>query len=358
MSQSARALATSLSAAGSSVAAIDLFCDQDLCQIHNMDNYQKISSFDTLNLLDAINKINGKTPCNYLIYGGGIETCPELLDQLPDNITLLGNFSDVLQSTNNPKTFSKLLERLKIPHPETIFDPPEASKNWLIKQADSCGGSGVRRFDPDQTYSSSSYFQQYNQGRVCSVLFIADSQTVTMIGYNEIWTESDSSFRFSGAITLPDFPEGLNKVINNYLQLLTDDLGLIGLCGMDFIIDDQDEIYVLEINPRPTATFELHDQDSDLMLQHINACKYAKMKSDRKTSKNHIYAKQVVYSENRLKIDQTIQWPAWTADRPWAGQIIKAYNDPVYTVYADGENISETMALLKDRMLLLEQMLG
>ena len=362
VSLSARALAASLSSAGHSIAAIDVFCDQDLCQIPNMDNVQKVSVFDTPNLLQAINQINEKTPCNYLIYGGGIESCPELLDQLPANLTLLGNPANVLQLTKNPQKFFQLLDQLDISYPETIFEAPETAKDWLIKEAGSCGGSGVSVFEPDQIYSSSSYFQQNIQGRVCSVVFVANSQTAAasknykIWGYNEIWTESDSSFRFSGAITLPDFPESLKKIIDDHLQLLTDNLGLTGLCGMDFIIDAQNKVQVIEINPRPTTTFELHDQKGNLMMQHLNACKYAKIESDRKTDVGHTYGKQVYYSENSLKVDQEIEWPEWIADPPHAGQIIKAH-EPVCTIYADGENVSETKKLLRERMLLLEGIL-
>lgn len=356
VSLSARALAGSLSAAGFSVAAIDLFCDQDLCQLPNLDNYQKVPVFDTPNLLQAINQINEKTPCNYLIVGGGIESCPELLDQLPDNMTLLGNFSGVLQSTNNPETFFNLLDKLKIPYPETTFEPPETVDGWLVKQADSYGGSGVSVFELDQTYSSSCYFQRFVQGSVCSVVFVAGSNKVAVSGYNEIWTESDSSFRFSGAITLPDFPESLDKIIKNHLQLLTENLGLIGLCGMDFIIDDQDVIKIIEINPRPTATFELHEQAGDLMVQHTDACQSGRRLPVSKKRASCSHAKQIYYSENTLIIDQEIAWPEWVADIPYTGQIIKAH-EPVCTIYSDKQNASETKELLRERVLLLERLL-
>ena len=356
VSLSARALAGSLSAAGLPVAAIDVFCDQDLDHVSC-----KVSVFDTPNLLHAINEVNKKTPCKYLIIGGGIESCTDLLDQLPGNIILLGNFPEVLQATNNPEIFFKLLDKLKIPHPETVFELPPAAKGWLVKQANSCGGSGVRLFDPDHTYSSSCYFQKFIQGRVCSAVFIADSQKAQVIGYNEIWSESDSlskfpGFKFAGAISLPDFPGNLNEIINDYLQLLTNELSLIGLCGMDFIIDDQDNIQVLEINPRPTATFELHDQDGDLMLQHINACQYGKLDSDQIIRAEHSYAKQIFYTEEPMKIGQEIQWPEWVADLPHAGQIIKAH-EPVCTIYADAEHVSKAKELLRERMLLAKETL-
>ena len=327
-----------------------------------MDNYQKVSVFDIPNLLQAINQINEKTPCNYLIYGGGIESCPELLGQLPVNLTLLGNPANVLQLTKNPQKFFQLLEQLDISYPETIFEAPETAKDWLVKEAGNCGGAGVSVFEPDQIYSSSSYFQQNIQGRVCSVVFVADSQTAAasknykIWGYNEIWTESDSSFKFSGAISLSGFPEDLNKIINGHLQLLISNLGLVGLCGMDFIIDDHEEIHVLEINPRPTATFELHEQNSELMLQHIKVCQYGLLESDRKTSTVFTCAKQIFYLEKSLTIGRDIQWPGWTTDRPCVDQIIKAH-EPVCTIYADGEHVRETKKLLRERMLLLEGIL-
>ena len=351
VSLSARALAGSLSAAGLPVTAIDVFGDQDLDHV-----FCKVSVFDTPNLLHAINEINKKTPCKYLIVGGGIESCPDLLDQLPDDMILLGNFPGVLQATNNPETFFKLLDKLQIPHPETVFESPSTVKGWLVKQANSCGGSGVRLFDPDQATSLSCYFQKFIQGRVCSVVFVADSQKAKVIGYNEIWSESDSSFKFSGAISLPDFPENQHKIINNHLQLLTMELGLIGLCGMDFIIDDQDKIQVIEINPRPTATFELHDQNNDLILQHIKACQQGMLESDREFKTDHIYAKQVFYLEKILKIDHEIQWPEWTADLPHRDQIIAA-GDPVCTIYADGKSMKETKELLLERITFMSKML-
>lgn len=351
LSLSARALAGSLSAAGFSVAAIDVFCDQDLDHIS-----QKVSVFDKEKILQAINQINEKTPCKFLIVGGGIESCPELLDQLPDYMVLLGNFPDVLQVTSNPQTFFKRLDQLKIPHPETIFEPPAVAKDWLVKQANSCGGSGVSMFDPDQTYFPACYFQRFIEGQVCSVVFIADSQKAKVIGYNEIWNEGEKLFKFSGAISLPNFPESLNKVIDDYLQLLTEDLGLIGLCGMDFIIDDQEKIQVLEINPRPTATFDLHDQGGELMLQHINVCKKGKLNSDWIIRTDHSYAKRILYAEEPTKIDQNIQWPDWAADLPHRDQIVNAY-DPVCTIYADGKSLNETKELLLERITFIKGML-
>ena len=193
------------------------------------------------------------------------------------------------------------------------------------------------------------------------LFFVANSQKAQVIGYNEIWSESDSlskfsSYKFAGAISLPDFPENLNEIINDYLQLLTNELSLIGLCGMDFIIDDQDKIQVLEINPRPTATFELHDQDGDLMLQHINACQYGKLDSDQIIRAERCYAKQIFYTDEPMKIDQEIHWPEWVADQPHAGQIIKAH-EPVCTIYADAEHVSKTKELLRERMLLTKETL-
>jgi predicted ATP-grasp superfamily ATP-dependent carboligase len=268
---------------------------------------------------------------------------------------LLGNSPDIIQATNNPETFFKLLDKLKIYHPETIFSPPVKVGGWLVKQANSCGGLGVEIFDPDQTYSTSSYFQQFVRGRISSVVFVANSQNVKIIGYNEIW--NDKAFTFSGAITLPDFPENQSEIIKDYLQLITNELGLVGLCGMDFIIDDQERVQVIEINTRPTATFELHDKNRDLILQHINACQHGKLSSNRGKTIDYRYAKQVLYTEHPLKIDRELQWPPWTNDLPRGNQVIEAFN-PVCTVYAEGKSMEETKKLLLDRKFFVKEMLG
>jgi len=353
ISLSARALAGSLSAAGYSVAAIDLYCDRDV--VKNL--CQRVSVFDSENLLAAIHKINKKTSSHYLIYGGGLESCPELLDRLPENLILLGNSSDILRSSNNPETFFKLLDRLNIPYPEITFSSPKTELNWLVKPIGCCGGAGISFYNPTSNYSPNYYYQKYISGQTCSVIFVANGQQTRIIGYNEIWTQSDSSFVFAGAITLTDFPKHQDKIIKHVVQSLTIELELKGLCGLDFIIDDQEKIHVLEINPRPTATFELHEENmGDLIKQHVNACLFGELLHDRQNRSVRTRAKQIFSSEKTLIIDQEMKWPGWSADLPAAGEIINAH-EPVCAIYADGKSVNETKESLKERKSLLKEIL-
>ncbi len=120
--------------------------------------------------------------------------------------------------------------------------------------------------------TASVYWQKFQAGTQHSVLFLADGQQVQVVGFNTQWSVSLSEtqeFVFSGVINSTDLPDKHKAVITGWLKQMVPVFALRGLNSLDFIHAD-DCSYVLEINPRPSASMQLYE--GDLLIRHIQAC--------------------------------------------------------------------------------------
>ena len=56
--------------------------------------------------------------------------------------------------------------------------------------------------------------------------------------------------------------------------MLAATFGLVGLVGVDVVIDEAGELHVIEVNPRPTASMELFERATgeSLAAAHLAAC--------------------------------------------------------------------------------------
>ena len=59
------------------------------------------------------------------------------------------------------------------------------------------------------------------------------------------------------------------KIIFNYTKLLATALNIVGLCNIQFVIDKNKNVYVLELNPRSSRTIPLNDKACDLSMSDI-----------------------------------------------------------------------------------------
>jgi predicted ATP-grasp superfamily ATP-dependent carboligase len=122
------------------------------------------------------------------------------------------------------------------------------------------------------------------------------------------------------------------------LDGLVDALELVGLNGLDFMLQDE-QVNVLEINARPPATLDLYDADfaSGLFASHLQACRgtlpFESVES------NIVRASAVVYADAPLVISPKLSWPLYAADIPRVGTCI-GRGAPVCTVQAEGRDFA------------------
>ena len=179
-----------------------------------------------------------------------------------------------------------------------------------------------------------------------SALFLADGKKVQIIGFNQQWTRP-GSYIFSGVMNQAALPDEQKKLVEVWVKKLVSTFSLIGLNGLDFIWNG-DRCWVLEINPRPSASMILYDGyfAKGLLFEHLNACNGKLANSG--YVKNNIKACHIFYSEIEQRIPAAIHWPEWSMDRPVAGALIRT-NHPICSIIASGNRPQEVYKKLKAR---------
>ncbi len=354
ISSSARAMAQSAVRAGFRPLVLDLYADEDTQAVAT--GFAKIppgaTGFDADSLLRAADRLAPRAAGHALIYGSGFERNSALLRQLSRSRTLYGNPPEVVRRVNTPRLFFGLLDRLQIPYPEVSYRLPDKhSDDFLIKPAGGTGGRGVDRVSP-RAMPYPHYFQRRLDGPAYSALFLADRKTPCLIGFNTLWTYGEvmhHPFLFAGAINHTPLTDDRKATLRGYLQRLVPALHLRGLNSLDFMLDG-DQIRVLEINPRPSATQILYEADfpDGLLAWHVAACRG--LLPDTEASPALTRAFRVLFSPRPFRVPERLSWPAWCADRPASGSVIER-GQPICTLFAEAEGVKDALASIKMRQI-------
>ena len=347
-------------AAGYQVTALDAFADADTQCLAQASYNVKYDSghFDVTDFEQTLDKIDLNDQIG-LAFGSGFEAAPELLEMVAERMPLLGNTPIVVRNLKRPRQFFMLLDILKIPHPEVSFQPlrfdsKKSAAGWLYKQGGGSGGMHVRKALPLPGIAPEvgHYFQREVPGVPVSLLFVADSRQAQVIGFNQQWLSPTLAmpYRYGGAVSHVDLPDEVKQQLVYAAQQLTNAVGLRGLNSLDAMMDGG-QIWVLELNPRLSATFDLYQTENcNLFELHLqasagNSSDWPKllMQLPRRAKAHHI-----IYAPYDLVISDDINWPEWTADLPIPGSRIAA-GDPLCNILAEAGNADDAKSLALSR---------
>jgi methenyltetrahydromethanopterin cyclohydrolase len=382
-------LAQAVKNAGLRPLVVDLFADLDMQDY--AEDFRQVKSLAEQDLVSAVDYFIERYAVTRVIYGSGFECHPQSLCYLNSRLIILGNHPDIFARQQDKQAFFSTLDQLNIPHPEVVFSAPAGFDDWLLKPMQGQGGVGIRRYHPDDNVDDcmdargtnprmeeveqdmeqlpraiaedSVYWQKFQAGTPHSVLFLADGQQVQVIGFNRLWSvrlSETQEFVFSGVINNADLADAHKAVITDWLNQMVPAFGLKGLNSLDFIHGD-DCSYVLEINPRPSASMQLYDKD--LLGRHIQSYEGAvgatlvaltpetgRLKSPPQTGY------QVVYAEHDLIIPDQFEWPEWCMDLPESGDMCRA-GQPICSIIAHQKNSRSVVEqLLTKQQLILSKL--
>ncbi|MDD5461898.1 MAG: ATP-grasp domain-containing protein [Methylococcales bacterium] len=318
VASSGRMLAQAAKSAGLKPLVVDLFADIDTQGYAT--EFRKISSLAEQHLTPAIHYFTDRYAVSQIIYGSGFEYYPESLYYLNSCLTLLGNSPDTFVKLHNQPEFFSLLNSLNIAHPDVIFNAPDVADNWLVKPMQGQGGRGIHRFNKN-TIESNVYWQKYQAGTQHSVLFLANGQVMQVLGFNTQWAvglSETEEFIFSGIVNNGELPDEHKALVISWLDKIVPLFALKGLNSLDFILSDN-KCYVLEINPRPSASMQLYD--GDLIAGHIKASQ-GKL-SPYNFVENSYKGYRIVYASEEVLIPDGFLWPKWCMDLPEPGTLIQ-----------------------------------
>lgn len=351
---SARPFVRAAAAAGYEVIAADVFCDADT----RRDASQAIQlsylrgGFSAEELRRRIFPLLDDDAVGF-VYGSGFETQPQLLEEIAARCRIFGNSAETVRVIKNPDRFFSLLAAHDIPFPEWLTTPPPFAEGWLSKRAGGSGGTHVQ--NPHQISDCSDhYFQRLMPGVPYSLLFLADSHQISVIGYNvqRLAPSPAMPYRYGGAVSQPRLVKSVCEGMADAARRITAAVGLRGLNSLDCMVDGE-RFWVLEVNPRLSATFALYDKSScgaRLFQAHLSACNGELTTA---LPEEQAQAHLIYYAPWDVTIPTGIFWPEWVADVPEASRI-KA-DAPLCTVMAASESAFEAMALAQLRVAELAQ---
>jgi len=360
---SGRALAQSAAKSGRPVRVFDAFADRDTCACAETVCVAADGAIalDHERVFGALDAPDVRAQQRIIVPGSGFERSPRTLDRLAAYGTFCANDADIVAAFKDPELAVELLQTLGWQVPETRREAPADSRGWLQKEIGGAGGMHVRRAQGAGARTRA-YYQREVPGRALSVTFLADAERAWVLGFNALAFRAmgDTPFCYAGASTCSVEP-ALERELRARLDRLVRVTGLRGLNGIDFLLDGSN-VWALEVNPRPTATFELYDPDyvEGLVEWHLRSFAgplqgFPGLAADARRPGR---ACAIVYADQVVRVPRDADFPGWCRDLPTADQIIQG-GAPVLSVFAEAENEVLAQRLLEQRQrdvqLLLER---
>jgi uncharacterized protein len=281
-----------------------------------------------------------------LVYGSGFEAQPELLDAIAARFPVLGNHAASVRHLKDPLGFAELCAACLVRHPETVTDPPPLRSGWLIKQRGGSGGIHVRPRADCEAAGPRRYFQRRAIGEPISLSFLAAGDRFEIVGFSRQWQAPSPQhpYRYGGAATPAGLRQPEERMLEDVVRRLLRRLPLRGLNSADFLVTE-DDYTLLEINPRPGATLDIFEPESNLFHRHVAACLGT---LSAPISHSCARAAAVVYATRDIHALPFGTWPDWTADQQRFGTKVAA-GAPLCTVVASADSSRAARRRVEDR---------
>jgi predicted ATP-grasp superfamily ATP-dependent carboligase len=329
---SARMIAQLAVADGFGVSAVDRFGDLDL---------RALAPVSCAGHSDALAALAARIEARAVVYGAGFENRPDLVRRICAGRELLGTPAECLPLARDPWALAAAARAAGARAPQTSRTPPrdadgQAARTpplhpgaprldgWLCKPLLGGGGRGVRRYRGGEL-APGEIIQRQVWGLSCSAAAIADGHSALTLGVSE-QLHRRPGFRWCGNVVPPRLPAGELDELEGQLSAVCTQaaarFGLRGAFGVDAIWDGR-HAWVLELNPRPTASLELFGP-SGIFTAHVSAARGRLMAPAACSPQRSLpTVKLVLYASNRLIAPDPGFWPAaLTRDIPVAGQVI------------------------------------
>jgi predicted ATP-grasp superfamily ATP-dependent carboligase len=365
-------MAVSAARAGLRVFAADLFGDHDLravaCEVATIRPYPQ-------GLPAAI----APFPIAPWLYTGALENHPDLIANITERRPLAGSSAAAVTRVRDHGILAAATRAAGLLIPETRHRPTEipADGSWLVKPRASAGGRGIRRWCGEEADASaaSTLWQRHIAGRKLSVGYVLAAGTSQLVAASRQLVGSGwcraGGFTYCGSLDLD--PGALDAAVRDQLgrlgNLLASESGLIGLVGVDLVVDARQQMHVIEINPRPTASLEVAERATGFSMAaaHLDAFGIIVPRETDRWPRSGTWSKAILYAARDFVFDTDTlhavlahaaswtaaeQWPA-VADIPEPPCPIPE-GSPVCTVFAHGPCPREAITLLRHRVAAIE----
>lgn len=367
-----RPVVESLVRAGYSVAAADVFGDEDLRSaarpVVALSDDEGAFDYDAGKLVALANGLATTTGCTNFLPTSGFDRNPKVLEGLKGEV--LGTPPEAMRQVKDVRA----LKAIGVPLPRTVLvrdlhHIEEAAERigfpCVIKPSVGSAGVGVRLVQrpdelPTREDDSASgccgfpqnippegfLVQEHVPGAPLSASFLADSERALLVGTNrqllgEPWLGVDG-YQFCGCLSPAPVPEQVHDELVALGSMLAARLGLCGSFGIDFAVRDG-SVVVFEVNPRTQSTLDTLDRALDVSIGrlHVEACR-GRLPDELPRPGTEVWGKAIVYA----RADGAAPELSDVSDRPAPGTPLKQ-GEPVCTVLARGVSVEDALERLK-----------
>ena len=247
--------------------------------------------FEPLTPEDVMNIITLENPQGIIVTLGG-QTAVNLAEPPAKlGVKIIGTDCDDIDKAENRDSFEKLLSELKIPQPKgkavtNIEDGIRAASEIgypvLVRPSFVLGGRAMQivakekdlvhylktavEIDEDKPV----LVDKYIKGKELEIDAICDGKNVFIPGIMELvertGVHSGDSISVYPTYTVSD---KVKETILEYAQKLGIGIGIVGLYNIQFIVDQDENVYIIEVNPRSSRTVPFLSKSTGYSLADI-----------------------------------------------------------------------------------------
>lgn len=247
--------------------------------------------FEPLCVEDVMNIIKYEQPQGVIVTLGG-QTAINLAEPLSNyGVNIMGTDCEAIAKAENRDLFEKLLVSLGIPQPKgcavtNVDDGIKAAEEIgypvLVRPSFVLGGRAMQIVAKEKdlrTYLKTAVeidedkpvlVDKYIQGKEVEIDAICDGKDIFIPGIMEL-VERTGVHSGDSVSVYPTFSIS-NKVkgkILEYGKKLGLGIGIVGLYNIQFIVDKNDDVYIIEVNPRSSRTVPFLSKSTGYSLADI-----------------------------------------------------------------------------------------
>ena len=376
----ARPIAWSAKKAGASVIVSDYWGDEDLSSCCDAwiailtptpgaRQRQPLDMPLPVALVDNLLHLAKERDLDMVLIGSGFDDHSEAIEPLEDMGLLVGCSSAQIGNARDFHTLEKLSKKLEVKVPRRrIFDTPEeVLKNsdniefpTVVRPTHSGGGTGIRLARSLEEVTAAFPDRGEDEERVprvvqeyvsgidvsCSVLSTGDLGLSLSVQGQLIGMPTagrNCGFAYCGNYHPINLSSDVEAKIIEVSENVSTELGLLGSVGLDFIVDNNELVWLMEVNPRIQGSLELIELTGDVSVteMHVRATRGV-LPAERPQLKAGV--KMVVYSRRDGEVPDLTKYPN-TVDRTPQGVRVNL-GDPICTIREVGASLMECYSIV------------
>ncbi|MFX1482398.1 MAG: ATP-grasp domain-containing protein [Promethearchaeota archaeon] len=374
----ARPIAASATRAGANVYVSDYWGDDDLsssCKswiavltpTPGARQRQPLEKPLPFSLVENLLHLTERTELDFVIVGSGFDDIPEALEPLETKGLISGCSPAKYRKARNPGTLNRLAQKLDINYPKRrVVDRLDDMFNignfpCVIRPTHSGGGHGIRfARNQDDVINTFGHLEdeEFDQRAIqeyisgfdisCSVLSSKNQSFALSVQGQLIGMPSagrNCDFAYCGNFLPSLLKKEVQQKIASVSEEICTDLELSGSIGIDFIVDRNDEIWLMEVNPRIQGSMELLERSGSINVSELHVAATGGL-LPRERPKFTPGVKMIVYSRRDGKVSNLAGYPS-TVDRTPSGVVVNM-GDPICTIIETSSSLKECYAKAVD----------